>query len=433
MLALPGAYFYLIYRKQMGGLEFRINKVISAYLFALAVIFLLLLLIPSLPLAAFSSFEVIVAVVLLATAVSLLTIFFFEPFQRLVERRLLSIPLPEKGLVEEMSRAIATSITMPKLISELKERIFPSLLIREALLVERRGDGIETLMNYGLEPEDEAKWIADLEKQREETGFRHAVEVLENEGSKVTWLLGAKDPDDHYSQSEREVLAVLASQLAVALTNIEQAGKLRALHQANITREEAEKRHLARELHDGVLNQVAQLFMGREDPQNAESFQQDYQALTGDIRATIAELRPPMLNFGLWAALNQLLEDSQRRTPADCQIHMQVEKAEHRFEDAVEENVYRIIQQALENALRHAKAKSMHLEGQLSADAIELTFRDDGVGMAAPQGDLVELLSARHFGLAGMLERAELIGAQIDFETAPGQGTAIRLIWKKTG
>jgi signal transduction histidine kinase len=84
----------------------------------------------------------------------------------------------------------------------------------------------------------------------------------------------------------------------------------------------------------------------------------------------------------------------------------------------------------LDNALQHARASEIRLSGTLSASAVNLTVSDNGVGFAAGEAlDISSLLLAKHFGLAGMLERAALIGAQISIQSRPGQGAQFSIHW----
>jgi signal transduction histidine kinase len=88
--------------------------------------------------------------------------------------------------------------------------------------------------------------------------------------------------------------------------------------------------------------------------------------------------------------------------------------------------VYRIAQEALSNVARHAQAGSAQLQVTFEPGRLVLVVQDEGVGFAAP-GRLSELASSDHYGLLGMQERAELIGARLHLDSAPSAGTAVRL------
>ncbi len=98
------------------------------------------------------------------------------------------------------------------------------------------------------------------------------------------WLLGSRDPDDYYAQSEISILKAIANQTAIALVNITQAERLHALYQADIERQEKERASLARGLHDEVLNQLAALAMRQEKSNPAPGFQESHEVISGYLR-----------------------------------------------------------------------------------------------------------------------------------------------------
>jgi signal transduction histidine kinase len=114
----------------------------------------------------------------------------------------------------------------------------------------------------------------------------------------------------------------------------------------------------------------------------------------------------------------------------EIQTHIQAD-GDCRYILMVESNVYRIVQEACENALRYAHAKHLSISGDLAENRIELRIVDDGVGLD-PDTSLRfnDLLTHRHFGLAGMHERASVIGAELHIISNPGRGTQIQLLWK---
>jgi two-component system sensor histidine kinase DegS len=94
--------------------------------------------------------------------------------------------------------------------------------------------------------------------------------------------------------------------------------------------------------------------------------------------------------------------------------------------------VFRIVQQACENAVRHSHAKNIRIGGVLKSDSIFLTIRDDGLGFpAAGSQDLEQLLKQEHYGLVGMYERASIIGADLNIQSERGRGTLVEVVWPK--
>jgi two-component system sensor histidine kinase UhpB len=244
------------------------------------------------------------------------------------------------------------------------------------------------------------------------------------------WLLGRRDPDDEYAQPEIAILQALADQTAIALAHLIQSELLRAAYKADIDRMETERASLARELHDHVLNDIANLKQNVETPTPSSDSLEIYNRVTASLRQTITGLRPAMLDYGLWAALVSLVDALDDRMHNDPIIEFDVPETQVRHDVDLEQHLYRIVQQACENALRHAHARRLLIRGHLEQDHIDLTVEDDGVGFETGEHlDLAGLLARQHFGLAGMYERATLIRAALLIDSLPGRGTRIRITW----
>jgi signal transduction histidine kinase len=200
--------------------------------------------------------------------------------------------------------------------------------------------------------------------------------------------------------------------------------------------QEDERSRLARELHDETvqaliaLDQQLQLIerTARRDPQTALIKLPELRVMTAgtieDVRRVIRDLRPIYLeDLGLSAAIEMLTQSLARpdRLEAACTGDGEVRRLFPESELAV----YRIAQEALNNVIKHAQARhvAVHLR---FAETLSVSIRDDGAGFAMP--DRVDALTDRgHFGLIGMRERAELIGARLVIQSAPGQGTTVEL------
>lgn len=233
-----------------------------------------------------------------------------------------------------------------------------------------------------------------------------------------------------FTEVEAGLAQALANQAAAAIANILHAERLHSLYQAGIDRHESERTELARELHDEVLNALAQMATGADAATVPEALREGYRAITTRIREMITGLRPAMLNYGLGAALTQLADDLAERAGERVDVRVSIEDGGARFNPATEQHVYRIVQQAGENALRHAQASVIRVYGRIQADAVELTVEDDGVGSGLGETlDLADLLAHKRYGVAGMLERAALIDAAVKIEPCPGGGTRVRLYW----
>jgi signal transduction histidine kinase len=381
-----------------------------------------------------------------ALCAGLFTLVGLAPFQRFVEHRLLGIPLPPTRLLETYATRITTSLNLPSLIHLLKDEILPSLFIRQSALIQLEdGRSTKTLYATGINQEglpgdqDITRLLKVTEGYRpsptsgEENRLCAWIRVILplQVGDEVIglWLLGNRDPDDLYSSSEISILNAIANQTAVALVNIKHTERLHALYQADIERQEKDRATLALGLHDEVLNQLAALTMRNDHLRTAPGFQESYQLLTSYLRSVINDLRPTMLAYGLRPSLEELVDQLQERDLGDTEIHLEVPPSDSRYDPQLEQHVFRIVQQACENALRHGHSKNIRIYGDLNPDRVHLTVEDDGVGFPSGEHlDLNQLLAAKHYGLVGMHERADLISAQLKIKSSPGTGTIVSVI-----
>jgi two-component system sensor histidine kinase DegS len=187
---------------------------------------------------------------------------------------------------------------------------------------------------------------------------------------------------------------------------------------------------LALDLHDSILNQLAVLRTNLDEAHLPPKFHEAYEELTHRLREIVSDLRPPMLMYGLKPAIRELADNLMQRSGDRIRIVVEVEAAEQRMPQNIEQHLYRIVQEACENACRHARAGGIRIMGRLSPAEADLTIADDGIGFdIRKQLDMETLLCGNHFGLAGIVERAHLIGAQIQAHSAPNAGTRLQVTW----
>lgn len=442
---LPFGYWYIAYRRQLSGLELRANRLITSYIFfivlGMGMVIFIALADSLLDFPGKAATIGILATLITAT----LTTISLAPFQRFVERWLLGIRLPPAHLLEAYPARITVSLDTLTLVHLLTDEILPSLLIRQSALLHLEEGRLLTCYANGVDLR-QLPTIAELPTLLAQAGhYRAPTEevsqpyawirlILPLEIEKKTmglWLLGRRDPDDFYSQSEIPILKALADQTAIALTNITYAKRLHALYQTSIDQREAERASLGHELHDQILHKMF-LIQEKVASMNSPSFTKEYKAVIHDLRDLIRGLRPPMLEYGLYRALVALTDDWNYQSKAQSGpiISLKVPETDMRYFPHVEQHIYRIIQQAGENALRHARARTIKISGCLKPDLADLTIEDDGVGFEVQKMlDLSQPEARSHFGLIGMRERAALINAQIKFDSALSQGTRVRVIW----
>ena len=429
-------------------LELRSNRLVSLYLFftllGITLSAFIVLVLTALPVS--QDLTMVVAIISVILAI-LATSLGFEPFQRAVERRLLGIPLPPTQLLENYSASITTSLDRPRLAQLLRDELLPSLLVRQSALV-RFEDGKRLIPLYlsGVEAADlptegqVSAFLTDggssgpfsINDQENGTGtwVRIAFPLRIRDELIGLWLLGRRDPDDLYAQSELPILQSIANQTSVALANIQQAELLRALYQANVERQESGDSALALFLHDEVLNSLAHLMAQLDPVAVTPRVQQIYARISNNLRQTVQGLRPAMLAYGLRIGIEDLVDDLNDRSGKNIRTELQVPTTDSRHDPRVEQHLYRIVQQACENALRHAQARTLLICGQIEPDRVVLEVVDDGIGFPADeQVEFSRLLAERHYGLFGMYQRAGFIGARMRISSAPGAGTRVSVSW----
>jgi signal transduction histidine kinase len=442
--AMPGTYFYVVFRHRLGGAELRANRLVTIYLFMalLALVTTLILVVVGLPLTSPGA-SILVNIGIAATA-AVAVFVVYPPFARWVERSLLAMPLPPEDLVATYIARISTSLTQGSLAALLSREVLPSLLIRQSALFTVHGYQLELLYADGIASTGDAP-AALLTRLTE--GQVYQVPPGENDPAvpwvrvglplrfdgKIIglWLLGRRDPDDIYGQPEILMLQSLAAQTAIALVNIQHSATLQALYTSNVIRHEAERRQLAHQLHDEILHRMAILYNNLAAEAVTATVEHDYAQLKSDVRQMIAGLRPPMLDYGLPAAFDALVEDLDRRADDSFHIALEVIGGEVRHPIEVEEQIFRIVQQACENTLAHAQAGTLRIAGEITAAQIHLRVEDDGIGFdVMHRFSLSQLLADKHYGLVGMHERAESIGAVLAFTSALHQGTVMHVTWR---
>jgi signal transduction histidine kinase len=198
--------------------------------------------------------------------------------------------------------------------------------------------------------------------------------------------------------------------------------QLRALSRKLITAQEAERRAVARELHDdfGQVLTAVKLNLMRKEQDSTDSI-----ALVDGAIARMhdlaQDLRPPLLDeLGLTASLRSYVEREARR--AGLEPHLSVAALPRRFAPTVETSCFRIAQEALSNVIRHASATGVWVRLGILGDVLELEVRDDGRGF----DPVAAGLSADSQGLVGMRERVALAGGELEVNSAPGQGASVR-------
>jgi signal transduction histidine kinase len=230
---------------------------------------------------------------------------------------------------------------------------------------------------------------------------------------------------------------------ALALAYERQAAANRRLRRYAATLEELtisrERNRLARELHDTLAHSLSAATVQLEavrslwktDPAKAQKLLEETDGtirhgLTESRRALQALRASPLQDAGLIVALQHLAETAAERCGSSLELRLPGH-LEGDLPSNVEQGIYRIAQEALENVVRHAEARSIAVELRQDDHLLALTVQDDGQGIT---GDTLAASGSEdlyHLGIRGMEERASMIGGQLAIASAEEGGTTVRL------
>ena len=224
--------------------------------------------------------------------------------------------------------------------------------------------------------------------------------------------------------------ALRARELRLEETVSRRTATLRRLADHLETVREEEKRAIARELHDDMGASLTSLAMHMEgaypllpgDPQWTErkaKIQTLLRSLVTTTRRIQTELRPTMLDlFGIKAAIHELTDDFRQRSNIACEVSLPDEDIA--IAHKLEITVYRMLQEMLNNVVKHAQASQVDVILDVDEDRIALTVRDNGIGMPPERPD-----SPATYGLRGLRERAAFLGGAVAISAGRNGGTVV--------
>jgi signal transduction histidine kinase/ligand-binding sensor protein len=228
-----------------------------------------------------------------------------------------------------------------------------------------------------------------------------------------------------FAKDDVRIVSLFADQAAINIEHArlnQQAGQLAVLE---------ERQRLARELHDSVVQSLYSMTLyadaaalafvaGKQDVavNHLQELRDTARGAMHDMRLLIFELHPPALEQeGLVAALQVRLAAVEAR--AGLQTELDVE-GERRLPIVIEQELYRIAQEALNNVMKHARAQHVIVRLEFTDTTIRLQVRDDGIGF-----DPLTARNAGGVGLRSIEERAAKVGGQVTLESSPGAGTTV--------
>ncbi len=239
-----------------------------------------------------------------------------------------------------------------------------------------------------------------------------------------------------FDQEDLDLLLIIAHQAATAVENARLYRRLREERDRLVCAQEEVRHELARSLHDGTVQRLASLAMGlehlkrlwREKPQDVpgelDSLHRMATKAAQEARIFLFELRPVILETqGLVPALEAYLQQLPRYEGLEFQFD--AHGFDRRLDNQVERTIFSIVQEAVNNARRHADAQDIRLELMEEGKTLVVTVEDDGRGFDVAATE--KACTGGHLGLLNMRERARLIEGDLSVTSTLGRGTKVVL------
>jgi signal transduction histidine kinase len=234
-------------------------------------------------------------------------------------------------------------------------------------------------------------------------------------------------------ETEQKIADLQAAQLSES----QQRESLRGeLFRRIVAAQESERQRIARDLHDETGQALTAIGLGlrglesrvSNDAPAATQTLHELQTLTAEslreLQRLMSDLRPAHLDdLGLAATLRWYASRVEERT--GLRVHVGVSGAERPMADATRICTFRIVQEAVNNVIRHAEAAKVDVALEYAHDAVRVIVRDDGRGFDVERLKQPSASHRQPLGLAGMQERAALLGGRVTILSRPGEGTSI--------
>lgn len=252
--------------------------------------------------------------------------------------------------------------------------------------------------------------------------------------------LGPKRGGGTFDATDMEILNVVARQAGVAFENTYLFAELQQrvlegerLHRQALSAREEERKRLARELHDQIIQSLVGLnyllsemrsYPAPEVWDWVARLQQEVRCSLDEVRRICADLRPPALDsLGLASAVRARLRELDSRTPFQIALSIDGDE-ESSLPEEVALCLFRVFQEAMLNIQKHAAAQQVTVHLNLAPEAVTLSVVDDGQGFVVPRR-LGQLTNDGHFGLMGLSERLDLVHGTLKIASIPGHGTRV--------
>lgn len=365
----------------------------------------------------------------------------------------------ELATYNSILQTVSSSLNLGKILHDSLWKFVKIFDLNNCKVAALNETGQKVVLGYEVgDGKNEAKKMSPMEitnpKMRKAIQTQQAIWEQKNQDSivhiplltkqRAIGLLSIKMPVAEKINFEKvDFLISVGTQIGISIENamlwqeVKQKDEIRAqLLQKAINAQEDERKRVARELHDETSQSLSSFLLGLKLIEEAENMafvkerigelRQLVIETLADINNLALELRPAILDdLGLMAALDRYSSNFSKKTGIEVELQLAGLKSV-RLMPEVETAIYRIVQESLTNIVKHAQANNVSILVELYNHNLIVIVEDDGVGfditqLRAPSQDYINL------GIYGMIERATIIGGELNVESKLGEGTTIYL------
>ena len=341
----------------------------------------------------------------------------------------------------DIARTVLSGIDLDELLELIVKRGRAVVGASQALLLLSDGTELEVRATAGERPDhyrgqrvaDADTWLNDLQAEAPELrGLPSLVARLEFRDRPRGLLVAiGRGEGEGFDPNDRQVFDAFAAGAANTMMTVQavEAEKL----QMSLDASERERHRWARELHDETLQELGALRVLLDVSARGGDLPADARAVAiehvdrgiRNLQGLITELRPSVLDeLGVGPAIDSLARRSSERFGVEISVDADLEHAEQgapgRLPADLEATIYRLVQEAANNAIKHGNPDRISVTISRSDDTVEMSVQDDGSGFDTAATE-------RSFGLVGMQERVSLAGGRLEIDSVPGKGTEVRV------